>query len=141
LIIILIIFSIILFIISFILCIIAQQYHKKRTIQIKPELNIDKTITFPFNTNQIFSNNNEIKSSSEHKPGCPKYRPLSEYDLFTHTTIDNIKKMFVLFFVKSKLCFVFFILFRILPDIPENNDLFNDQTYIHFYIPSKTENI
>lgn len=101
-IIILIIFSIILFIISFILCIIAQQYHKKRIIQIKPELNLDKTITFPLNTN-----NNEIKSSeqfsSEHKPGCPKYRPLSEYnllssDLFTHTTIDNIKKMFVLLF-------------------------------------------
>lgn len=37
LIILLMIFSILLFIISFILCIIARQYHKKRTIQIKPE--------------------------------------------------------------------------------------------------------
>ncbi len=102
--------------ISFILCIIAQQYHKKRTVQIKPE---SKTITFPLNTNQIFSNNNEIKSSqqfsSEHKPGCPKYRPSSEYnllssDLFTHTTIDNIKKMFVFIIYNSNYIFLFIII-------------------------------
>lgn len=36
--------------------------------------------------------------SIQHKPGCPKYIPSPEYnllssDLFTHTTIDNIKKM------------------------------------------------
>ncbi|CAF3884614.1 unnamed protein product, partial [Rotaria magnacalcarata] len=114
-----------------------------------------KTITLPLNTKQtfskekLFSNNNEIKSetplltsqqfsqnsiktlSSEHihrhKPGCPKYIPSPEHNLvssnlFTHTTIDNIKKI-------------------ILPDIPQNNELFDDQTYIHFYIPSKHENI
>ena len=74
-------------------------------------------------TNSIVSNNNEIKSETplmtsqqysqssvktssstehlyRHKPGCPKYIPSSEHnllssDLFTHTTIDNIKKMFV----------------------------------------------
>ncbi|CAF1164112.1 unnamed protein product [Rotaria magnacalcarata] len=116
---------------------------------------LNKTITLPLNTKQtfskekLFSNNNEIKSetplltsqqfsqnsiktlSSEHihrhKPGCPKYIPSPEHNLvssnlFTHTTIDNIKKI-------------------ILPDIPQNNELFDDQTYIHFYIPSKHENI
>jgi len=99
--------------ISFILCITTQQYHKKRTVQIKPE---SKTITFPLNTNQIVSNNNETKSSqqfsSEHKPGCPKYCPSSEYnllssDLFTHTTIDNIKKMFVFLLFKIQTIFFF----------------------------------
>ncbi|CAF3387197.1 unnamed protein product [Rotaria sp. Silwood1] len=143
-----------LFIVSLILCLSTQQHNKKRIVQIKPE---NKTITLPLNTNtkstffkdNLFSNNNEIKSeiplitskqfskasiktlSSEHihqhKPGCPKYIPSPEHNflsnnLFTHTTIDNIKKI-------------------ILPDIPQNNELFDDQTYIHFYIPSKTENI
>ncbi|CAF3539320.1 unnamed protein product [Rotaria sordida] len=151
------ILSSLLFIISLILCLATQRYHKKRIVQIKPEI-LDKTITLPLNTNttkqtfskeNLFSNNNEIKSeiplitskqfseasinthSSEHihrhKPGCPKYIPSPEHNLlssnlFTHTTIDNIKKI-------------------ILPDIPQNNELFDDQTYIHFYIPSKTENI
>ncbi len=85
-------------------------------------LAVDKSIRLPLGTKRIFSkenlfsNNNEMKSeipllasqqfsersiksvSSQHKPGCPKYIPSSEYnllssDLFTHTTIDNIKKM------------------------------------------------
>jgi len=85
-------------------------------------LAVDKSITLPLGTKRIFSkenlfsNNNEMKSeipllasqqfsersiksvSSQHKPGCPKYIPSSEYnllssDLFTHTTIDNMKKM------------------------------------------------
>jgi hypothetical protein len=69
-------------------------------------------MTSPINTKQTFTNNNEIPLntsqqlsepsiktlSSKHKPGCPKYIPSDEYnllsnDLFTHTTIDNIKKM------------------------------------------------
>ena len=76
-----------------------------------------------YSKENLFSNNNEIKSETpfitsqqcsqssvktspsieplyRHKPGCPKYIPSSEHnllssDLFTHTTIDNIKKMFV----------------------------------------------
>lgn len=50
------------------------------------------------NTNKISSNNNENKSDmtfSQHKPGCPKYIPSN--DVLPHTTIDNIKKMFVQF--------------------------------------------
>ncbi|CAF3966316.1 unnamed protein product [Rotaria sp. Silwood2] len=156
LILVLIILSSLLFIISLTLCLATQQYNKKRIVQITPEI-LDKSITLPLNTNtkqafskeKLFSNNNENKSevpliaskqfseasinavSSEHihrhKPGCPKYIPSPEHNLlsnnlFTHTTIDNIKKI-------------------ILPDIPQNNELFDDQTYIHFYIPSKTENI
>jgi hypothetical protein len=134
LIIILIVFSILLFLISFILCIIARQYHKKRIIQIKPEsilisivirifflfLNSDKSLAFPLSTNnQIVSNNNEIPSqsfetySSQHEPGCPKYLPSSDYnlltsDLFTHTTIDNIKKMYILLFLQGITSVVFF---------------------------------
>ncbi|CAF4283685.1 unnamed protein product [Rotaria socialis] len=152
LIVVLIIFTSLLFIISIILCLTTKRSNKKRIVQIKPE---NQTITLPLNTKQtfskerLFSNNNEIKSetplltsqqfsqnsiktlSSEqihrHKPGCPKYIPSTEHNLvasnlFTHTTIGNIKKI-------------------ILPDIPQNNELFDDQTYIHFYIPSKHENI
>ncbi|CAF0768856.1 unnamed protein product [Adineta steineri] len=119
---------------------LTRKYNKKRTIQIKPEI-LDKTISLPYETKQtfskenLFSNNNEMKSepslktlsSQQHKPGCPRYIPSPESnllssDLFTHTTIDNIKKI-------------------ILPDIPQTNDLFDDQTYIHFYIPSNNENI
>jgi hypothetical protein len=40
----------------------------------------------------------------------------------------------------NKILSFYLFFFRILPDIPQNNDLFDDQTYIHFYIPSKTEN-
>ncbi len=77
--------------------------------------NLDKSLTLPLNTNQIVSNNNEIPSqsfSSQHKPGCPKYLPSSEYnlltsDLFTHTTIDNIKKMYIcIYILSSNLVFV-----------------------------------
>ncbi|CAF0759301.1 unnamed protein product [Adineta steineri] len=139
-IIILILISSLLLIVSLILCILARKYNKKRTIQIKPEI-LDKTITLPYETKQtfskenLFSNNNEMKSEpslktlspQQHKPGCPRYIPSPESnllssDLFTHTTIDNIKKI-------------------ILPDIPQTNDLFDDQTYIHFYIPSNNENL
>lgn len=107
-----------------------------------------KTSSLPRHANEIVSNNNEIppdKSSStfRHKPGCPKYLPSSEYnllssDLFTHTTIDNIKKMYRF---RRNFHWTLNISFRILPDIPEPTDLFDDQTYIHFYIPSKSENI
>lgn len=74
---------------------------------------------------------------SEHKPGCPKYLPSN--DFFPHPTIDQIKKMFV-FKIPSQNSLCLFSS-RILPDIPENADLFSDQTSIHFYIPSKNTNL
>lgn len=104
-------------------------------------------------TSEDFPENSTINPSFEythrHKPGCPKYIPLPEHNLlssnlFTHTTIDNVKKMLVKIFncmIHLPYSIFIFFIFRILPDIPQDNELFNDQTYIHFYIPSKTENI
>ncbi|UJR35413.1 hypothetical protein I4U23_028170 [Adineta vaga] len=128
-------FSSVLFLTSLILCCIARQYNKKHHLQIIPKsMHLStKIIALPLETKPtLFSNNNEMpllssSSSHRHKPGCPQYIPLPENnllstDLFTHTTIDNIKKI-------------------ILPDIPETGDLFDDQPYIHFYLPSKSETL
>ncbi|CAF1596318.1 unnamed protein product, partial [Adineta ricciae] len=126
--------SCLLFVTSLILYLIARKRRQTRRLQIQPEI-LSKTMALPVETKPtLVLNNNEISlfspqqqslANHRHKPGCPQYIPSPENnllssDLFTHTTIDNMTKI-------------------ILPDIPETTDLFDNQTYIHLYLPSKPD--
>ena len=166
LVIVLIVFSALLFLISLILCLGARQYHKKRLVQIKPEriYSFSKRFLFLLNENIQFqkkhypirwiTTKSNLKSRQNYPKVIHRITNLAVHDIFHHLNIifSQIissltqpliisKKCSFCFFFCAVQKWLFFISFRILPDIPENGELFNDQTYIHFYIPSKSENV